>query len=329
MKRIWIYLINTFDVNTKGSYLKMLRLANDHDARLEAASKDDPAILAIYTVFHAALLVFQALMVQWVSSKGVGKSNTQSWTELLDEMSSKWINIWEGQVFSVYPRGTAEATAIFPNNKAPFQNAPYDLRMIAVEALHTTLLGYEPLANLAKDVEAKLILLKAARQAQQGQFGKMDLSSGKVEEQRKLLADLMDDNLGDLKKKYRNNISMVEKFFDLGLLRKAASDTEAIFRHGGTVEAGATAAVALPAKLSMSANAACTFVNKSNSVELQFFFSNSAAAADGQHKTTVLPNESTEGTAAESGWAPGTKYIIVKNPGTVTAEFELMVVEAV
>lgn len=329
MKRIWIYLVNTFDVNTKNSYRKMLRIANDHDARLEAASKDDPAIMAIYTVFHAALLVFRTLMVQWVSGKGIGKRNTQSWTELLDEMSAKWINVWEGLVFGVYPKGTPEATAIFPNNKFPFQNAIYDERMIAVEALQLTLQGYETLTVVEKDVEAKLALLKEARQVQQEQFGKTGFSSGKVEAQRVVLANLLDDDLCDLKKLYRSNPGMVEKFFDLSLLRKPANDTEAIFQHSGTVEAGATTAVPVPAKLTMSANAVCTFANKSNLAELAFFFSANASAGDNPLKTTVLPNESAEGTAAESGWAPGTNYIIVKNPGSVTAEYELMVVEGV
>ena len=41
--------------------------------------------------------------------------------------------------------------------------------------------------------------------------------------------------------------------------------------------------------------------------------------------TTVLPQEMAEGTAAESGWAPGTIFLIVKNTGTVTADFELRV----
>ncbi len=328
MKRIWLYLVNTFDVNTKNSYVKMLRIANDHDTRLEAA-KDDPDILKLYTPFHAALLVFRSLMAQWVSGKGVGKGRTQSWQESLDEMSSKWINVWEGLVHATYPRGTAEATAIFPQYKAPFQTAPYDERMVAVEALHTTLQVYPALEGVAREVEAKLALLTEARQAQKQQLGKTGLSSSKLEEQRLILANLLDDNLCALKIRYRSNPGMVENFFDLGFLRKALNDSEAIFRYNGTVGAGATAAVALPAKLAMSTHAACTFTNSSNQGELEFYFSSNASASDSPMKTSVLPNESSEGSAAESGWAPGTNYIIVKNLGQLTNEFEVMVVEAV
>lgn len=306
----------------------MMRIANDHDARLEVA-KDDPDILRLYTPFHAALLVFRSLMAQWVSGKGVGKGRTQTWQECLDEMASKWINVWEGLVYSVYPRGTAEATAIFPQNKAPFQKTPYDERMVAVEALHTTLQNYPALEAAAREVQAKLALLTTARQAQKQQLGKTGFSSSKLEEQRLVLANLLDDNLCALKIKYRSNPSMVENFFDLSFLRKASNDSEAIFRYSGTVGAGATAAVALPAKLTMGTNAACTFTNSSNQGELEFYFSANASASDSPVKTTVLPNENSEGTAAESGWAPGTNYIIVKNLGQLTNDFEVMVMEAV
>ena len=122
---------------------------------------------------------------------------------------------------------------------------------------------------------------------------------------------------------------MVENFFDLGLLRKPSSDADAIFRHSGMVEADATSAVAVSAKLTMSAKATCTFSNNSNQAELQFFFSANASASDHLLKITVLPNESAESTAAEAGWAPGTGFIIVKNTGLVTADFEMTVVEAV
>ncbi|MBK9013159.1 MAG: hypothetical protein IPM82_03195 [Saprospiraceae bacterium] len=43
----------------------------------------------------------------------------------------------------------------------------------------------------------------------------------------------------------------------------------------------------------------------------------------------MLAMQTAQTNAAESGWAPGAKFIIVKNLGTVTAEFELAVTEAV
>jgi hypothetical protein len=329
MKGVWSQLINTFEVNTRGSARKMLKLANHHLSRLEAA-KADEGILALYTPFHAAVQVFQNLMVQWMSGRNIGKGNTVSFTDLLDKMATTSLPAWEIKVYDVYPKGTPEATAIFPNYKTPFRKAPYDERMIMLEALHTTLLNYPLLKHVSDDVAVKLAELNEARQTQTEQFGKVGFSSSMVEDQRKVLADLMDDNLCMLRIKYRKtNILMAENYFDLSLLRRVATDSDAVFRSSGTVEAGTTMAVILPEKLPMGTNATCNFGNKSNTVELQFFFSNSASAADSTHKTAVLPNETVEGLAADSGWAPGAKYIIVKNPGTVAVEYDLMVVEAV
>lgn len=306
----------------------MLRIANDHDSRLEAASSD-PDILAMYTPFHAQRLIYQNLMAQYFSARNVSKGNTQLWEKSLDAMATQWINAWEGMVFNHYPKGTPEATAIFPQNKAPFQSSRYDERMIALEALQLTLAGYPLLAAVATDVAAKLVILQNARNVQREQFGKIDLASSLVEDQRLVLADLLDDDLCRLKIKYRSNITMVENFYDLSLLRQSVSDSDAYFQYSSAVEAGTTTAVAVPSKLMMSANASCNFSNNSNLAELQFFFSASASASDNPVKTTVLPNELAEGTAAESGWAPGTIFIIIKNTGTVTAEFDLTVVEAV
>ncbi len=325
---MWIFLVNTFEVNTRDSRVKMLRIANHHDARLDAA-KADPDILALYTPFHAALLVFRTLMAQLVSGLGVSKGNTQQWEKTLDEMANNWINAWEGMVFNFYPRGTPEATAIFPNNKTPFQNARYDERMLAVEALHDTLLTYPSLTAAATDVNTRLTTLRSAREVQLEQFGKTDFSAIQIEAQRKILADLLDNDLCKLKVKYRPDMEMVQSFFDPSQLRKSVNDNDAVFQYSSAVEAGTTMAVILPTKLQMSANAACTFTNTSNLAELQFFFSASASAADNPVKTTVLPNESAEGTAAESGWAPGCLFLIVKNMGTVTAEFDMVVMEAV
>ncbi|MCU0346296.1 MAG: hypothetical protein MUC59_05115, partial [Saprospiraceae bacterium] len=168
-----------------------------------------------------------------------------------------------------------------------------------------------------------------ARSVQTEGFGTKQFTASMMEEQRLVLANLLDDNLCDLKKKYRSNIKMVENYFDLGELRRQSTDTDSRFMFSGAVEPGMTAAVTLPDKLKLSANADSVFVNRSNQVELQFFYAVNASAADNPVKTTVLAMQSVQTTAADAGWGPGAKYLIVKNAGAVTAEFELQVTEAV
>lgn len=325
---LWAQLINTFEVNTRYSRRKMLRIANHHYARLQAV-KADPFILALLNLFEPALFLYRTMFSDQDSQGGISVSNTSNFTTLLDEMKEKWFNKWQTMVRQVYEVGTPEFLAIFPKGKEPFQGIEYDLRMVAVEALHTTLLTFPLLADLAADVAAKLVLLKEARAKQTEGFGVNAFTASMIEEQRLVLADLLDDNLCDLKKKYRKNIKMVENFFDLGELRKSSSDSDARFVTSGTVEAGATSVVVLPEKLNMSTNANTVFVNRSNQAEMQFFFSVSAAVSDNPVKTSVLAMQSVEANAADSGWAPGAKYIIVKNLGSVTVEFELQVTEAI
>ena len=328
MKSLWFFLINTFEVNTRYSRRKMLRIANHHLARL-SAMKSDPAILVLFNLFEPAVLLYRSMFSNLDSSENISLSNTALFTKRLDEMSDNWFDDWQTMIRPTYGPDTLEYMAIFPHGKGPFQRNQYDLRMVAVEGLHTTLLTYPLLSAVATDVAAKLVLLRDARDTQIEGFGTNAFTASMIEEQRLVLANLLDDNLCDLKKKYRSNIKMVENFFDLAELRRQSTDADARFAFSGAVEAGATAAVLVPDKLVLSANAPCTFSNRSSQAELQFFFSASASAADGPIKTTVLPTESAEGTAAESGWAPGANYIIVKNVGTVTAEFDLTVTEAV
>jgi len=325
---LWAQLINTFEVNTRYSRRKMLRIANHHYARLQAM-RSDPAILVLLNQFEPALLLYRTMFSNLDSQEGISVSNTTSFTGLLDEMARSWFNKWQTMVRQVYEVGTPEFIAIFPRGKEPFQSIEYDLRMVAVEALHTTLLTFPALNDVALDVEAKLVLLNDTRAKQTEGFGVNAFTASMIEEQRLVLANLLDNNLCDLKKKYRLNIKMVENYFDLSELRKPSNDSDARFMSSGAAEAGMTTAVPLPDKLNMSANALSVFVNKSNQIELQFFFSANAAASDNPVKATVLAMQSVETNAADAGWAPGAKYIIVKNLGTVTAEFELQVTEAV
>lgn len=325
---LWAQLINTFEVNTKGSRRKMLRIANHHYARLQAM-KADPIIMAILLVFEPALKLYQDMFANLGSQEGTSVGNTAKFTAELNNMSDYWFDEWQTMVRQVFETWTPEFKAIFPRNKEPFQRIQYDLRMVAVEGLHKTLLNYPALKDAATHVAAKLVILNDARNTQTEGFGTTAFTSSMIEEQRIVLANLLDDNLCDLKKKYRTNIKMVENYYDLAELRKQSKDTDAQFASSGAVEPGMTAAVPLPDKLRLSANADTVFVNRSNQVELQFFYAVNASAADNPVKATVLAMQSVQTTAADAGWGPGAKYLIVKNAGTVTAEFELQVTEAV
>lgn len=320
-------MTNPFEIATKDSKTKMNLIARDHDSRLEAGIAD-PEILALYTPFNIEKEIYQTLMSQWISVKGVSKSRTRSWTDELDVVSKDLLYVWEGKIFAVYPSNSTEALAIFPNGRAPLTTAKYEVRLLAFTAFHITLGTYPLLATLTTEVGDKLDEIKLLRKVQTEYFGRINLASSKVEVQRKVLSRMCNNDLSTLKIKFCDDIDQVKIYFDLSLLRRIVNDNDAIFHFNGAVEAGMTYTVVLPEKLTVSANASCTFANQSDQVDMQFFFSANGSAADSAVKTTVLPNESATGTAAESGWAPGANFLIVKNTGAVTAEFEGMVVEA-
>ncbi|MBI1228470.1 MAG: hypothetical protein GC192_24760 [Bacteroidetes bacterium] len=329
MRRTWIFLNNTFDINTKNSSVKMLRIANDHDSRLAAAAVDDPTLLPIWERYNAPLLVYRTLMSQRNSGKGSGKGKTQILTEKLDLLSTTWIRAWEVKVFLQYPQGTPEATAIFPQRKAPFQTGPYEERILAVNALKDSLSAYPLLADVKTDVSDKYDMLLEARDGQKQQMSLTGKFSDEVERQRLGLAELSYKNLGFLIDKFGERPTDVERFFDLALLRKSVSDEDTIFNYSDMVAAGETSAVLLPKKLELGINAICNFTNTSHNIELQFFFANNPSAADSPVKITALPGETVETTAAEAGWTPESSVLVVKNSGTMTAEFEVMLMEGV
>ncbi len=328
MKRLWSYLINTFEVNTRQSKKKMLDIANDHDARLSNYISD-PIILALYTDFHAQLLLYRGLMSKRTVDTGSQKSKTQGLTELLELLRTVWIAFWEGKVRNFFPEGSATDTAIFPQKRKPFNEGSYDERINAVQALKDAMAPYSDLDNTALDVAEKYDLLDAARVEQKQKMSTLSTTADELEKRRVELAKLLYKNLGALMALHFVNPTDVERYFNLSLLRKNVNDNDSIFGKTGTVDAGFTVAIPLPKKLELNSNGTFTFTNNSGLAALDFFFSPHVSATDNLVKITALPNETVTGTVAEAAWSPEDAYLIVKNNSTLTAEFEIQLMEAV
>ncbi len=328
MKRIWIYLINTFLVNTQKSPTKMLGIANDHDSRLNGAI-GDPDILAIYTVFHALLLVFQNLYSAWKAAVSLRMSRTLSLTNQFRLLSETWIKAWEGKVHSVFPEGSPEALAIFPKKRAPFQKGTYDERINAVNTLSTSMSSHPSLATVKADVDAKYAILVAARDVQKQAMQNVSSASIEVEKQRTTMGQYLYKDLGLLMAKFFMDPTEVVQFYNLSLLRRSSSEADGQFNLGGTVNPGSSLVVSVPKKFELSINVSFLIANSEGGSELHFFFADSASTADSAQKATILPGESLEATAGEMGWSTERNILIVKNAGSLTAEYEMTVTEAV
>ena len=58
---LWRYLINTFNVNTVGSHVKMLSLSTDTHAKLKA-EESNPLIAEILLIFEAVFFAYATLV---------------------------------------------------------------------------------------------------------------------------------------------------------------------------------------------------------------------------------------------------------------------------
>ena len=127
----WKFIVNTFYSRTFQSMKNALSLTQDHLAKL-TANETDADILAIKTAYLPLHTAFITANNQLDSRLGIYKGKTQTFEEMLEELSKVKINEWRGQVFAVFPEGTDNATAIFPRDRQPFQSDTYDERVEAV-----------------------------------------------------------------------------------------------------------------------------------------------------------------------------------------------------
>jgi hypothetical protein len=250
-------------------------------------------------------------------------------TRKFNLLSDEWLKAWEGKVFNHYPEGTPTALAIFPNKRSPFQSGTYEERIIAVSALSDSLAPSEELADVKADVKARYAELQKAREEQKQAMTVTERYTTDLEKQRLVLADALYHNLATLMAKFYKTPKDVERFFDLSLIRRSSAGTDGTFSHGNSVNPGTTLVIDVPKKMELSINAIFIIANSGGGSELHFFFANSASATDSPHKAIVLPDETVEITAGEMGWSTTNTILIVKNMGTLTAEFELTATEAV
>lgn len=223
---LWKFLINTFYVQTVDSMKKALSLTQDHLAKL-TANEGEPDIAAIKTAYLPFHTTFITAYNQLNSKLGIYHGATQSFEEFLEELGGEKINEWRGQVFAVFPEGTADALAIFPRDRQPFQQDTYDQIVENVKALSLTLATYTTkptLVTLSTAVDAYYITISGARALQQTDEGSVETLRTNLKAAHKLMCDGLYKNLGLLMAKYYQTPEQVENYFDLSLLRTTVDE---------------------------------------------------------------------------------------------------------
>jgi len=229
-KQIWMFLINTFLVNTTKSMKKALSLTIDHLAKL-TANEIDAEIAAMKAAFLPYHLAFVQSYNQLNSKLGIYKGATMSTEQMLQELKDVTLNAWRGKVFNIYPEGTVNAMAIFPQGRKPFNNGTYEQRIEAVGSLYQTLITYTTvpeLVTLAGEVLIYYNLLLGTRALQQNDEGSVKVLRTNLKVVHGVLCVWLFRNLGLLIAKYAENPALVLNYFDTTLLRKTSDKPDVV-----------------------------------------------------------------------------------------------------
>lgn len=237
-KRSWLFLINTFEANTRGSNVKMLSLATDTRSKLQAQISD-PIIANIMLQFDPVFQAYNQIYINYDIVAGVKKGKTLNLENLLKENLLDELRKWEAAVRVVYPEDSVKEVEFFPNKRSPFLRSTYEDRIATVATLQGNLASDSNFTSLANQVQSFYNLLLTARDTQQQNEGNLGLLSSIRENQRKLLATELFGVYGALINKYRATPETVGKFFDLSLLRDT-NDRQILASYEGNIAASAT-----------------------------------------------------------------------------------------
>ncbi len=223
-KRLWHYLINSFIVNTRRSYKKALSLGTDHLAKL-TANNADPVVAAIEATFGPVLQAYVTTEQNLSAALGDYKGETMTVEQLFDELSATRLAYWEGQVFYHFPKGSVQATQLFPKGRSSFYDGTYEQRILAIKTLGNKCAQIATLQPLSLNVLAFHTQMASARALQQSSGeGQVALLRDLRQSAWTVMCNEMYGNLGLLMHHHRTDPRQVERYFDLQLLRTKAED---------------------------------------------------------------------------------------------------------
>ncbi|MES2622433.1 MAG: hypothetical protein V4615_16395 [Bacteroidota bacterium] len=327
--RPWIFLMNTFFTNTVESIKNALSLTNDHLAKL-TANEADAEILAIKTIYLPLHTAFITAYNHLDAKLGIYHGKTVTFEEMLEELAKEKINEWRGQVFAIFPEQTANAQAIFPQDRQPFQSGTYDQRVEAVSALSERLGTYtaQPtLVTLSIAVLAYYTTLTGARALQQTDEGSVATLRTNLKTMHRILCNGLYRNLGKLMAKYAETPLTVADYYNLSLLRDTGDEEEIL---NGTIPANTVIA---PIDYQSSGfNFPSTTVvrlknTSTNGSNLIFYPSNTQDGLPGAGTEYFLnAGQTLDKTFAELG-SEGFLFLCIYNQNAMAASWEIEILE--
>jgi hypothetical protein len=213
----WNTLGNIFEVKTRKSFKKAFILSERHYYALQG-QHSDAYVANVFNGFANSFDNFHQAYNRWNVHTNLSIGAVGDLNETLLTINPK-LKEWEGQIFSKYPEGTENATAIFPRKRSPFYKGAYKVRIESIHVLATTLQQFPLLAAVKSDVENFYALLDGKLQHKIGLHALVQKYSTELEKQRKAVTTAMYGNLGLLMFHYRERTPMLKVYFDMGLLK--------------------------------------------------------------------------------------------------------------
>jgi hypothetical protein len=233
MTRPWIFQINTFEVNTRGSNRKMLSLVTDTHSKLSGAT--DPDIMMLHGLLDPVYNNYRQICIDYDVVAGNREGGTLAFEIVMAQIPQQ-LRIWESGVRAVHFEDSPIEKSIFPNKRGPFQTGTYEERVGAIGTLAQKLNGMAGLAATHALVLSFYNMALGTRVAQQQDEGALAQMSDLREQQRVIVADMLYGILGYLMFKHRSERDMIDNYFDLTLLRSVGDGgTPATMTLSGTV----------------------------------------------------------------------------------------------
>ena len=326
MTRDWIFTTNTFEVNTRENFKRMLTLSLDHYGKLVAAAASNPEIVPLRDDYEPVNLKYQVCYSAWKAAEGTHEGSTLNVEELLEQLNTE-VRSWEGTVRYVFPEDSPNEKSIFPNKRAPFQKGTYEQRISAVKTLADKLATFttQPLLmTLSTTVMDFYNDIETARLKQTGDEMGISSSNVQLEDERIACAIGMYANLGRLMYIYRRSPTDVEQFWDLTLLRNLTGEP---FKEDLTINPETVKTVSLSdAQLDeIGANTGIKLQNTSMaSVTLKAGFSEEAGTIPA-FSIAITPASQRQLTASELGWSSDKKYLVIQNESSETGTMKVEV----
>ncbi len=218
----FIHFNNFFESSTRKNYMKMARISTYMDKNMLEASLTDPAIAALYGMFHPQHLAFMILYNKWRVSIGAQHGKVFTKDELDAEFRSTLLGEYDFDLQKIYAKNTEEYQTILPDGHKPMTTGTIDIRIANILVWADAMAPYPLLGALRGTIQGFYVSIFNAEGLVAGKKGGRKSASGNVETGRKVNAKNMHIMYGNFIAMYSGNNTELERYVDVEEIQQKA-----------------------------------------------------------------------------------------------------------